>query len=78
MRSAFNIVMRIVSSLLGLLMVGMGSIWMMQGLNVGPAAILQGFMVNDVRWTYYGAILALVGVAQIVWSNTRQRAMKQI
>jgi polyferredoxin len=74
----FNIVMRIVSSLLGLLMVGMGSIWMMQGLNVGPAAILQGFMVNDIRWTYYGAILALVGVAQIVWSNTRQRAMNRI
>ena len=73
MSGVFNIIMRIVSSLLGLLMVAMGSIWMMQGLNVGPAAILQGFMVNDIRWTYYGAILALVGVAQIVWSNTRQR-----
>jgi hypothetical protein len=65
--------MRIVSSLLGLLLVAMGCVWMMQGLNVGPAAILQGFMVNDIHWTYYGAILALVGVAQIVWSNTRQR-----
>ena len=42
MWSVFNVVMRIVSSLLGLLMIGMGSIWMMQGLNVGPAAILQG------------------------------------
>jgi hypothetical protein len=73
MGQLFNVVMRIVSSLLGLLMVAMGAIWMMQGLNVGPAAILQGFMVNDIRWTYYGAILAVVGVAQIVWSNTRQR-----
>jgi hypothetical protein len=74
MRGAFNIIMRIVSSLLGLLLMAMGCIWMMQGLNVGPAAILQGFMVNDIRWTFYGAILALVGVAQVVWSNTRQRA----
>ena len=74
MSSVFNIVMRIVSSLLGLVLVCMGSVWMMQGLNVGPAAILQGFMVNDIRWTYYGAILALIGAAQIVWSNTRQRA----
>jgi len=74
MQRAFNIVMRIVTSLLGLLMIAMGSVWMMQGLNIGPAAILQGFMVNDIRWTYYGAILALVGVAQIVWSNTRRRA----
>jgi hypothetical protein len=73
MSGVFSVVMRIVSSLLGLLLVAMGCVWMMQGLNVGPAAILQGFMVNDIHWTYYGAILALVGVAQIVWSNTRQR-----
>jgi hypothetical protein len=72
MRRAFDIFMRIVSSLLGGLMVAMGCVWAMQGLNVGPAAILQGFMVNDIRWTVYGAILALVGVAQIVWTNTRR------
>jgi hypothetical protein len=72
MGSVFNIVMRIVSSLLGLVMVLMGAVWMMQGLHVGPAAIMRGFMVNDIHWTIYGAILAAVGVAQIVWSNTRQ------
>jgi hypothetical protein len=72
MRSVFDIVMRIVSSLLGLLMIFMGSIWMMQGLHVGPAAIMRGFMVSDWHWTLYGAILALFGVGQVVWSNTRQ------
>ncbi|HEX3915985.1 MAG TPA: hypothetical protein VHW60_01515 [Caulobacteraceae bacterium] len=72
MRAAFNIVMRIISSLIGLLMVFMGSVWVMQGLNVGPKAILRGFMVSDVHWAIYGAILALVGICQIVWSNTRQ------
>jgi len=72
MQRVFNIIMQIVSSLLGLLLVAMGCVWMMQGLNIGPAAILQGFMVNDIRWTLYGAILALVGLAEIVWSNTRQ------
>jgi hypothetical protein len=50
----------------------MGSVWMMQGLGVGPAAIMQGFMVNDVHWTYYGGILAVVGVALVVWANTRR------
>ena len=74
MRQVFDVVMRTVSTLLGLLLVAMGAIWMMQGLNVGPTAILQGFMVNDIRWTYYGAIAVVVGIAQIVWSNTRQRA----
>lgn len=71
MRRAFDISMRLLTSLLGLVMVAMGSIWMMQGLGVGPAAILQGFMVNNIQWTFYGAILALVGIAEIVWCNTR-------
>ena len=72
MCAIFNVVMRIVSSLLGLLMLAMGSVWMMQGLGVGPAAIMQGFMVNDLHWTFYGAILALVGIGQVVWSNSRR------
>jgi hypothetical protein len=70
---AFNVVMRIVTSLIGVLMLAMGCVWIMQGLNVGPAAILQGFMVNDIHWAYYGAILAVLGAAEVVWSNTRQR-----
>ena len=74
MRNLFNGVMRIVSTLVGLLMIFMGAIWMMQGLGVGPAAILQGFMVNNIQWTFYGAILALVGIGQIVWSNMRRGA----
>lgn len=74
MRRAFDLTMRFVTSLLGLLMIGMGSIWVMQGLGRGPAAIMQGFMVNDIRWTIYGAILAVVGVAEIVWAVTRNRS----
>jgi hypothetical protein len=30
-------------------------------------------MVGDVHWTIYGAMLALLGIAEVVWSNTRQR-----
>jgi hypothetical protein len=74
MSGAFDVIMRIVNNLLGVLMIVMGCVWMMQGLNVGPSAILQGFMVNDIHWTYYGAILAVVGIAQIVWSNSRRPA----
>lgn len=71
MRHLFDLAMRVVSTSIGLLMVAIGAIWIMQGLGVGPRAILQGFMVNDLRWTLYGAILALVGVGQVVWSNAR-------
>ena len=72
MHGLFNITMRIVSSLVGLLMIAMGSVWAMQGLGVGPSAIMRGFMVNDIHWTIYGVILALCGIGQLVWSNTRQ------
>lgn len=74
MSGAFDVIMRIVNSLLGVLMILMGCGWMMQGLNVGPSWLLQGFMVSNIQWTYYGAILAVVGIAEIIWSNTRRRA----
>jgi hypothetical protein len=71
MGNLFNIVMRIVSSLLGLLLVCMGGIWILQGLNI---AFRVGFMVGDKQWVGWGALAVAVGVAQIVWSNTRQNA----
>jgi len=70
MRGLFNTVMRVVSTLIGALMVCMGGIWVLQGLNV---AFLDSFMAGDPQWAIYGAILALVGVGQVIWSNTRQR-----
>jgi hypothetical protein len=66
----FNSVMRVVSSLIGIVMTLMGIVWMLQGLNL---AFRVGFMVGNYHWTIYGAILALVGIAQLIWSNTRQR-----
>jgi drug/metabolite transporter superfamily protein YnfA len=69
MRNLFNVIMRGVSTAIGAIMICMGGVWMLQGLNL---AFKVGFMVGDPRWTLYGAILALVGLAQVVWSNTRQ------
>ena len=60
---------RIVSSLLGILMICMGGIWILQGLNI---AFLDSFMANDRQWVLWGAVLAVVGVGQVVWSNTRK------
>jgi hypothetical protein len=73
MRQAFDMVMRVVTTLLGLLMILSGCVWAMQGLGSGPAAIMQGPMVNDIHWTYYGVIFAVIGVAEIVWSWMRAK-----
>jgi hypothetical protein len=66
---AFNAVMRWVSSLIGVLMILAGIVWMLQGANL---AFRVGPMVGDPHWIAYGAILAVVGVCQLIWSNTRQ------
>ena len=72
MGGVFNVVMRIFSTLLGLLAGFIGLVWMGQGLHIGPAAIMQGFMVSNPQWALYGAILLLLGIGQVIWSNTRQ------
>lgn len=56
MRRAFNVLMRVVSSLIGLVMIAAGIVWMLQGLDL---AFRVGFMVGDKHWVVYGAILAL-------------------
>lgn len=70
MGGLFHIVMKIVSTLLGVLMVCMGGIWVLQGLNI---AFLDSFMAGDPQWAVYGAILALFGIGQVIWSATRHR-----
>lgn len=70
MGGLFYNVMRVVSSLIGLLMIVMGGIWILQGLNI---AFLNSFMADERKWAVYGAILALVGLCQLIWSNTRKR-----
>jgi hypothetical protein len=72
MRGVFNIVFRIISTLLGVLIGLMGGIWTLQGLGMASGRMAQSFMENDRMWAVWGVIAILVGVGQVVWSNTRQ------
>ena len=69
MAKLFDTVMRIVSTLLGVLMICVGGIWILQGLNI---AFLNSFMAGDITWTFWGLLLAAVGVGQAVWSVRRR------
>ena len=73
MSRTFNAVMRVISSLIGVLMVLMGGIWILQGLNLAWGSLSRSFMQGDQHWVFPGAIMLIVGVCQVVWSNTRQR-----
>jgi hypothetical protein len=77
MGMAFNIVGRIISTLLGALLCFMGGVWILQAYNIafngpmGPGGA-RSFMVEDHSWAMYGAIAVLMGIVQVVWSNTRK------
>jgi hypothetical protein len=73
---AFNIFGRIVSTLLGLVVVFAGVVWILQAFDIAfNAPMVPGgpvsFMVNNRQWAVYGAIAVLVGAGQVFWSNTR-------
>jgi hypothetical protein len=69
----FNMVMRVVSSLIGLLLVLMGGVWIFQGLSLAWGSLARSFMQGDQHWAFYGTIVLIAGVCQIVWSNMRQQ-----
>lgn len=51
---------------LGLLMMFLGSIWILQGTNVSWAP--QSFMTSDIQWTYRGVGFAFVGLVLLLWA----------
>ena len=59
MSRAFNAVMRVISSLIGVLMVLMGGIWIVQGLNLAWGSLSRSFMQGDQHWVFYGAIKSI-------------------
>jgi hypothetical protein len=59
--------MRIGMAILGVLMVLLGGVWFLQGINVLPGS----FMTGEVRWAVYGGILAAVGIG-LLWRARRR------
>jgi hypothetical protein len=59
--------MKLVLTIVGVLAILLGGVWILQGLNVLPGS----FMTGDIKWAVYGAILAVVGIAAILWARRR-------
>ncbi len=60
--------MKRIVSIVGVVLILMGGIWFLQGINVIPI----GFMAGQSQWTIIGAVVAVAGIGLLVWSN-RQR-----
>jgi hypothetical protein len=61
--------MRIVLNIVGVVLVLLGSIWVLQGINVLPGS----FMTGQTRWAVRGGILVVVGIAGLVWANRKRQ-----
>ncbi|HEV2532893.1 hypothetical protein [Phenylobacterium sp.] len=62
--------MKWVLTIAGMLMMLMGAVWMLQGLNILPGS----FMTGHIQWTIYGAVLAAAGWGVIMWAGRRPAA----
>jgi hypothetical protein len=63
--------MKIALNIVGAVLVFLGSVWVLQGVNVLPGSFMSGQM----RWAVRGGIAAIAGSALLLWANLkRQRA----
>jgi uncharacterized membrane protein HdeD (DUF308 family) len=57
--------MTIAAKILGVLLVLIGIVWILQGINVLPGS----FMTGQMQWAIYGAIAVVIGVALFIVSG---------
>ena len=61
--------MRIAITIVGIVAVLLGGLWILQGANVMPNTVMSG----QSQWLYTGIVLALAGVAALVWVWRKRR-----
>jgi hypothetical protein len=61
--------MKIASNIVGVLLVFIGSVWFLQGINVLPGS----FMTGQTKWAVRGGIAAIAGIAVLLWGNRKRQ-----
>ncbi len=54
---------------LGVLLFLMGTVWILQGMGLYPV----GMMAYQVKWTYAGIVVDLIGIGLIVLARRRRK-----
>jgi hypothetical protein len=62
--------MKIVLNIAGLVLVILGTIWILQGMNV----MLGSPMTGQTRWAVRGGILVVAGIAGLAWANRKRKS----
>ena len=63
--------MRIAINVVAVLLVLVGTIWFLQGINV----LLGSFMTGQTRWAVRGGILIVAGIVGLVWANRKPKSV---
>ncbi len=61
--------MRWVFNVLGVILVLIGIVWILQGVNVLMGSMMSGHL----QYSGLGIVAALVGIGLLVWANRRRR-----
>ncbi len=59
--------LRVIATVLCGPMLLIGTIWILQGLNILPGS----FMTGHIQWTIYGIPLVVAGAALVYWLNRK-------
>ncbi len=54
--------LRLALTIVAILLMGMGLVWILQGVNVLPGS----FMTGQIQWAYRGGAAALVGLVLLI------------
>ena len=57
--------MKIALRILAVLLIGMGTVWILQGIGVLPGS----YMTGQMQWAYRGGAVAVVGVAILLFGR---------
>ena len=60
--------MKICVNIVSVVLVLLGGIWFLQGINVLPGS----FMTGQMRWAVRGGILVAVGIVGLIWANRKK------
>jgi len=62
--------MRIVLRVVAILLIVIGTIWILQGTNVLPGS----FMTGQIQWAYRGGVAAIVGLLILIFVSRGRRS----
>jgi hypothetical protein len=71
-RSQRGVSMKIILTVVGALLILLGGVWILQGINVLPGS----FMTGQIRWAIYGGIAAIVGLLLIVRVQRKKASVR--